>query len=183
MHLEHDLLETVTGRLVVVEHLDAPALTLRIARVHAEQISTEQRRLITAGAGANLDDDVAVVIGIGGEQNRAQVLVLVVRCRELCLVLLLRHGHHLRIRFRMGHFRRLARRALRLAPATRGLDNLAQFRLLTRQLLHAVKVLVCVGCAQQRLELDISRFEGGEALLERCQLRLRLRHQRAPVIS
>ena len=40
-------------------HLDLPALALGVARVHAEQVAGEQRRLVAAGAGADFEEDVA----------------------------------------------------------------------------------------------------------------------------
>ena len=41
--------------------LDAPAVPLAEARVHAVEVGGEQRGLVAAGAGADLDDRVAVV--------------------------------------------------------------------------------------------------------------------------
>ena len=47
---------------------------LRVARVHAQQLGREQRRLLAAGAGPDLDDDVAVVVGVAREQRDLEVL-------------------------------------------------------------------------------------------------------------
>src|SRR3569832_1917709 len=44
--------------------LNLPALALGIARVHAQQVAGEQRRLVTARAGADFQEDVALVVGI-----------------------------------------------------------------------------------------------------------------------
>ena len=41
-----------------------PALPLGVARVHAEQVRREQRRLVAAGAGADFEHDVLRVVGI-----------------------------------------------------------------------------------------------------------------------
>jgi len=42
-----------------VHHLDLPALRLRVLGVHARELGGEQRRLVAAGAGADLDEDVS----------------------------------------------------------------------------------------------------------------------------
>jgi hypothetical protein len=47
--------------LVGGEDLDAPAHPLRVAAVHAEQVAGEDRRLVAAGAGADLQEDVGLV--------------------------------------------------------------------------------------------------------------------------
>ena len=52
--------------------LDLPALSLRIARVHAEQVAGEDRRLVAAGAGAHFQVDVAFVARVLGDQVREQ---------------------------------------------------------------------------------------------------------------
>ena len=43
---------------------DFPAVFGGIALVHAKQIASEQRRLVAAGAGADFEDDVALVHGV-----------------------------------------------------------------------------------------------------------------------
>src|ERR1700686_2496539 len=166
MHFEDDLLEPMPGRLFLVEHFEAPALPLRVTRVHPEQIGGEEGGLVTAGARADLDDDVALVIRIGGQPQGAKPLVLRLGGGELRLVLLLRHRHHLGVALRMCHLRGFAGSVLGLAPAARGLDDFAQLRLLSGQLLNAVEVLVRVRRAQQGSELAIPSFERGEALLK-----------------
>ena len=51
------------------EHLDLPAAPLGVAQVHAQELGGEQRRLVAAGARPDLDDDVAVVVGVLGESR------------------------------------------------------------------------------------------------------------------
>ena len=53
--------------------LDLPALALGIARVHAEQVAGEQRRFVAAGAGADFQEDVALVVGVLGQQQLLQI--------------------------------------------------------------------------------------------------------------
>ena len=54
-------------------HFDLPALALRIAAVHAEQVAGEQRRFVAAGAGADLEEDVALVVGVLRQQPPLQL--------------------------------------------------------------------------------------------------------------
>jgi hypothetical protein len=39
-------------------------LTFGVARVHPEQVAGKQRGLVAAGAGANLEEDVLLVVGV-----------------------------------------------------------------------------------------------------------------------
>ena len=54
--------------------LDLPALLGGVALVHAEQIAGKQRRLVAAGAGADFENDVALVHRVLGEERDAQLL-------------------------------------------------------------------------------------------------------------
>jgi hypothetical protein len=44
-------------------------VALAVALVHPVEIGREERRLVSAGAGAELDDGVAVVQGITGRRS------------------------------------------------------------------------------------------------------------------
>ena len=58
-----------------IQHLDTPALFLRELAVHAEQFIGEQRRFFAAGAGANFEHDVLLIVRILRDQqlpNRGQ---------------------------------------------------------------------------------------------------------------
>ncbi len=59
--------------LTLGEDLDAPALLLGIARIHAEQIAGKDRRLVAASAGADLEEHVAPVVGVLGQQHALQI--------------------------------------------------------------------------------------------------------------
>ena len=56
------LLEPAEPGFGQVEHLEAPAAQRGVALVHAEQLGGEQRRLVAAGAGADFEDRVALVV-------------------------------------------------------------------------------------------------------------------------
>ena len=60
---------SVASRSSIVE---GPALPLGVPRVHAEQVTGEQRRLLAALAGLDLENDVLAVVWIFGQQQLAQ---------------------------------------------------------------------------------------------------------------
>ena len=65
-----------------------------VSGVHAEQVGSEERRLLAAGAGAHLQDDVALVIRVARDEQRPKL----VGKRRLALLeerdLLAGHGAH-----------------------------------------------------------------------------------------
>ena len=63
-HLEDDLAETAAVGFGRGQDLGLPAIAFGEAGVHAEQIRGKERGLIAPGPGANLDDDVLVVVGV-----------------------------------------------------------------------------------------------------------------------
>ena len=52
-----------------VQDLEAPALDLGVTRIHAEQIAGEDRRLVAAGARADFQEYVRIVVRILGHQQ------------------------------------------------------------------------------------------------------------------
>ena len=61
-----------TRRFRSREHLDLPALLLGEARIHAEDFGGKERSLVAAGAGADFDDDVLLVVRIFGQEQDLQ---------------------------------------------------------------------------------------------------------------
>jgi len=72
---EDDVLEAADAGGARVHHLHLPALRLRVLRVHAREVGGEQRRLVAAGAGADLDEDVLVVVRVLGQDELLQLLL------------------------------------------------------------------------------------------------------------
>ena len=70
-----DLLEAALGALARGEDLGLPAMNGGIALIHAIEIAGEQRRLVAAGAGADFEDDVALVHRILGQQGEPDFLL------------------------------------------------------------------------------------------------------------
>ena len=72
---ERDLLEAAALGLVRVDLLDLPLLELGVARVHAVEVAREDGGLVTARAGADLDDDVLVVVGVAREHHHLELVL------------------------------------------------------------------------------------------------------------
>ena len=65
-----DVLEAAADAgLGLGEDFDLPLVLLGEAEVHAEDFGYEERGLVATGAGAELDDDVLVVVGVLGEEE------------------------------------------------------------------------------------------------------------------
>ena len=64
-----DVLEAAYIGLGFGEDFDLPLVLLGEAEIHAEDFGDEQRSLVAAGAGAEFEDDVFVVVGILGEEE------------------------------------------------------------------------------------------------------------------
>ncbi len=67
------------------------------ARVHAEDLRGEQRGLVAAGAGADFQDDVLLVVGILGQQQQLQVFFDLRQPLFELRQLILRHGANVRV--------------------------------------------------------------------------------------
>jgi hypothetical protein len=70
-----DLLEAAGGAGRAGQDLELPAPALGVARVHAEQVAGEDRRFVTAGAGAHFQIEIALVARIARDQEQAQAAV------------------------------------------------------------------------------------------------------------
>ena len=65
-----DVLVAAEVGLGGVEDLGPPAAPLGVAQVHPQQVAGEQRRLLAALAGLDLEDHVAVVVGVARDQQQ-----------------------------------------------------------------------------------------------------------------
>ena len=73
LHADDDLLVAAGLVLVLAQQLDAHLARFGEARVHAQQVAGEDPRFVAAGAGANLDEDVLVVVGVAREHQLLQL--------------------------------------------------------------------------------------------------------------
>jgi hypothetical protein len=141
------------------EQLDLPAPPLGEARVHAEEIGGEQGRLLAARAGADLEQDVLVVVGILGHEQHLHLLLEHLLLREEVLLLLVRHVAHLRVLLQLA---RVVGAAHDLAVLAQLLDELAQIRVLLREALQLALVGEHGRVAEHRRELVVAGLDGGE---------------------
>ena len=83
--------------LVFRQYLDTPALTLGIAAIHAKQITSKYRRLITAGTGAHLEKHIAPIVRIFGQQQAVQLLFQLYQLRLAGRSVLFSHLTQIRV--------------------------------------------------------------------------------------
>ncbi len=72
---DRDVLDAAQVRLLRVDHLDDPAVPLGVPGVHPQQVAGEQRRLLAALAGLDLDDHVLGVVRVARDQHLAELLL------------------------------------------------------------------------------------------------------------
>ena len=72
LHRDPHVLVAAQVGLRGVEHLGAPATALGVPEVHPQQVAGEQGRLLAALPRLDLEDDVAVVVGVARDEQPAQ---------------------------------------------------------------------------------------------------------------
>ena len=92
---DHGLLHPAEPGFRHRHQLEAPALRLDVALVHAEQIAAEERGFVPAGAGANLEDGVALVGFVRRQEEKLERLLLGGHRRHQRGALVLRQRPHL----------------------------------------------------------------------------------------
>ena len=80
-----------------VGHLGLPAVALRVAQVQSEQLRREEARLVAAGAGADLEDDVLLVVRVLRDEEELELLLGGLEPRAELRELLLRHLAEVRV--------------------------------------------------------------------------------------
>ena len=132
------------------DDLDLPALALGIARVHAEEVAGEQRRLVAAGPCAHLEKQVAIVVRIARQQRLLQLRFELLHRRARFLELLIGVDLHRGLR---RHVARLASVALRLQVVLEQGDDVGHLGVLARQALELLHVLGGVLRRQQVVQV------------------------------
>src|SRR6266851_35656 len=95
-----DVLEAVADAgLGLGEDFDLPLVLLGEAEIHAEDLGYEERGLVAAGAGAKLEDDVLLVVGVFGQEQDFELLFNWREARLQRGQFLLGHGADVRIGF------------------------------------------------------------------------------------
>ena len=132
------------------DDLDLPALALGVARVHAKEVTGEQRRLVAAGTSADFQKDIALVAGVLGQQ---QLLQFVFNLRQPRL-----GRHHLGFgefaHFRVGeHLLRRLQIVVGLPPLRVERDHRAEFGVLARELAVLLHVARRLAAGQDAVKL------------------------------
>ena len=92
-----DGLDASQLRLAAAGYLQLPALTLRIHRVHPEEVGGKKHGLLAAYAAADLHHHVLPIVGVPGQQQDLQFLPQPLHLRLGLLELLLGHFLHFRV--------------------------------------------------------------------------------------
>lgn len=103
LNCKADFLHATQFRLVDRVHLHAPAAGIGVHGVHAEQGVGEQSRLLPAHSGADLHDDILVVVGVPGQEQHLDLLLQPGQLLPGLLVLLLGQLLHIRSPIRPRH--------------------------------------------------------------------------------
>src|SRR5262249_47186211 len=127
------LLETAEPRPTRAEHVDPPAPRLRVAAVHAEELRREEARLLAAGAGADLEQHVALVVGVARQEELLQPCLEIGVARTQAGQLLLRERAH-RLVGVLQQALAVLDLPLHVLPLTEGADDLLEAGALLREL-------------------------------------------------
>ena len=103
MDLGDDFLEPAHRAFAHADNLNLPALLRREPLVHAEQIAGKQRRFVAAGAGADFENDVALIHCVLGNERKPQPLFEHRAARFEIGLFLFGDGAHLGVRRRIGN--------------------------------------------------------------------------------
>ena len=154
--LEDRLLDPADPGLVEAQDLGLEAVALGVADVHPVELGREQRRLLAAGAAADLHDHVAAVVRVARQEEDLELL------EQARLVGLepgdLVAGHPVHLVVGIGRVAKLARAGQlgprRLEPAE-GLDDRLEPRQLLAETADRRRVGRRLGACQLRLDLVV----------------------------
>jgi hypothetical protein len=134
-------------------HVDLPALALRVALVHAEDLGGEEGRLLAARPCPDLQQHVLLVVGILGDEQRRDLGVQRVAPRFESAQLLMGHLAHVGVRLRPDHLLDLGQLAERRLVGAVAVHDGGDLPRLARQLLVGGRVPRHVGIGHLRLDL------------------------------
>ncbi len=141
------------------DHLHAPAVALGVARVHAEEVAGEERALVAAGAGADLEEQVLLVVGIARQQHALHLVLERGRAATPGAHLLLGELAHRRVARHVGGRGDVL---AGLAPRAVRLDHGLDLRAFLGEPAVAVEVVDHAGIGEPRVDLLQARLEARE---------------------
>ena len=160
-----DFLVAAVFALALGNDLELPAVSLGVAGIHAEQVAGEDRRLVPAGARADLEEHVAVVVRVLGEQQLLQRGLQGLGLLGGAVEFVLRHGAHLGIVLAQ-HVLRRGDVVLGPAPALEGLHHVLELAVLDRQLAELVLVADHVRVGQQARQFLVAFGDAFQLLVD-----------------
>ncbi len=151
-----DLLDALGGAVVQRQDLGLPVVALGVAAIEPEEVGGEERSLLAARAGADLEQDVLVVVGIPGQQQDLESVGQLHQLRAVSLQLLLGQVPHLRV---AHHLLVLGDALLGVAHLAVGLHDVRDFGPLLGELEVLVAVADHLGLAEQPVQLHVARLD------------------------
>ncbi len=73
LNRDHDFLVPAGIAFAGRNELGLHPFVFGVAQIHARQIACKNRRFVAAGAAANLDEDVLIVVGVAGDHQLLQI--------------------------------------------------------------------------------------------------------------
>jgi hypothetical protein len=131
--------DSVSGTRCTRENLDIPAAHFRVSRIHAEQVAGENRRLVTAGAGAYFQEGVTVVSGVFRYELFLQFQFQLFTARLHLAQFLVGHGAQVRVGV-VQHFPGRLLLLLCLLQCGEAVDHRVELRIFHRQGAKALAV-------------------------------------------
>ena len=139
-HADH-FLEAADAVLADAHHLHLPVLVLRVVHIHAVKLRRKQSRLVAAGAGADLQDNVLVIVGVLGEKKNLQLLFQILDPLPGIRQFLLGQLPHLLIGLLLQEKQAVLHVLLGLLILLIGVHQRRQIRLLFHQFAETVLIL------------------------------------------
>ncbi len=137
--------------------LDPPVPMLGVARVHAIEIGGEERGLVAAGARANFENHVLLVVRILGQQQHLDLFFQCGLARRKRGNFFLGHGAHLRIALGQ-HRARIGQSLAHLHQVAIFLNRLLDFAQRSAGLLILLMVIDDFGLRKLRRKLFVALF-------------------------
>ena len=156
-----DLLVAAVFTGALTENLHPPALRFGVAGIHAEEIAGEDRRLITARAGAHFQEDVATVLLVAGQQELLQRQLFGLQTRLDAAHFVVRHGADVAVAVLL-HLARLLQLILHSLIGGEGLDDRLDLGEFLGERAEAVLIANDFAITQQRFKLFVAVLEIGK---------------------
>ena len=160
--LEDDLFVALAFCLALRDQLDLPAVSLRVAGVHLEEVGGEEGRLVPARALADLDDHVLFVVWVLRYEGQLELALQACLFRLQFFDFLSGIVLHLRVFLLGDQLTRLPDVGFGPTVGVIEIDQRAELRLFLAQALELGQVVVDVGVRQplpDRVVASPDRFE------------------------